>query len=220
MLKNGIAVFAKPLMDLIHVWHYDRNLSKILRSTIPTPVHDQVKVTGRLRIFMLNVYSVSFCKGFIFGMNRHALQRKSMNSGELSCPATHLILHILIQMLCWIDGFCFHTVLHRLYWISCYTFINIVILHLHVVTFKIAESDMSNSMTEPAKWPVHPARLGSAWASAQSDQSSLSAWRNNGSLATRWVCRLSHDRIPGWSESSLGARVILLDFVERWLILM
>ena len=30
-------------------------------------------------------------------------------------------------------------------------------------------------------------RLGSAWASAQSDQSLLSAWRKIGSLATHWV---------------------------------
>ena len=30
-------------------------------------------------------------------------------------------------------------------------------------------------------------RLGSAWASAQSDQSSLSTWRNLGSLAPHWV---------------------------------
>ena len=30
-------------------------------------------------------------------------------------------------------------------------------------------------------------RLRSAWASAQSDQSSLSAWRNLGSLATHWA---------------------------------
>ena len=35
-----VSVFAKPLMDLIHVWHGDRNLTKILCDTIPTPVHD------------------------------------------------------------------------------------------------------------------------------------------------------------------------------------
>ena len=34
-----MSVFAKLLMDLIHVWLDDRNLYKILRGTI-TPVHD------------------------------------------------------------------------------------------------------------------------------------------------------------------------------------
>ena len=38
--------FAKPSMDFIHLWRDDRALSKILHSTIPTPVHDlKVKVT-------------------------------------------------------------------------------------------------------------------------------------------------------------------------------
>ena len=38
-------------MDLIHDWHNDRNLSKILHSTIPTPVHD-LKVSGTLLEFL------------------------------------------------------------------------------------------------------------------------------------------------------------------------
>ena len=38
--------FAKPSMDFIHLWREDRALSKILRSTIPIPVHGlKVKVT-------------------------------------------------------------------------------------------------------------------------------------------------------------------------------
>ena len=49
-----------------------------------------------------------------------------------------------------------------------------------------------------------------AWASAQSDQSSLSAWRKVGSLATHWVHSEDWsdwaDARPGWSESSLGAQ--------------
>ena len=33
-------------MDLVHVWYDDRYWSKILRSTIPIPIHDlQVKAT-------------------------------------------------------------------------------------------------------------------------------------------------------------------------------
>ena len=52
-------------MDLIHVWHYDRILYTILRSTIPIPVHDlKVKVTDT-ECFMLNfIYlatSVDIC---------------------------------------------------------------------------------------------------------------------------------------------------------------
>ena len=65
-------------------------------------------------------------------------------------------------------------------------------------------------------------RPGSAWASAQSDQSLLSALRNLGSFASHWrnlgpllptECTVkTHQtgRLPGWSESSLGAHVILL----------
>ena len=35
-------------MDLVHVWYDDRYWSKILHSTIPTPIHDlKVKVTDR-----------------------------------------------------------------------------------------------------------------------------------------------------------------------------
>ena len=41
-------------------------------------------------------------------------------------------------------------------------------------------------------------RLRSAWASAQCDQSSLSAWRKLGPLATHWA--------HSWSESSLGTQ--------------
>ena len=51
-------------MDFIHLWHDDRALSKILRRTIPIPVHGlKVKVTD-IEFFVLNFYSVSFCKAF------------------------------------------------------------------------------------------------------------------------------------------------------------
>ena len=46
---------------------------------------------------------------------------------------------------------------------------------------------LSCDMTKPTKWGCAQQRLGSAWASAQSDPSSLSAWRKLGSLATHWV---------------------------------
>ena len=44
---------------------------------------------------------------------------------------------------------------------------------------------MSHLMTKPTKWVCAQRRLTSAWASALSDQSSLSAWRSFGSLATQ-----------------------------------
>ena len=56
-------------------------------------------------------------------------------------------------------------------------------------------------------------RLISAWASAQTDQSLLSAWRNFGSLATHWAHSEDTDQTCGcadWSESLLGTHVILL----------
>ena len=61
-------------------------------------------------------------------------------------------------------------------------------------------------------------RLKSAWASAQSDQSSLSAWSKLHSLATHCAHNETLIRLGeclGWSESSLGAKVILL--VLSWI---
>ena len=56
--------FLKPSMDFIHSWHDDRALSKILRSTIPIPLHGlKVKVTD-FEFFVFNFYNVSFCKAF------------------------------------------------------------------------------------------------------------------------------------------------------------
>ena len=60
-------------------------------------------------------------------------------------------------------------------------------------------------MTKPTKWSVIPAKtqismgIRSDWS-----ESSLSVWRKLGSLATHWC------GCPGWSESLLGAQVILL----------
>ena len=56
--------FTKPSMDFIQLWCDDRALSKILCSTIPIPVHDiKIKVT-EFDFFVLNLYSVSYCKAF------------------------------------------------------------------------------------------------------------------------------------------------------------
>ena len=66
---------------------------------------------------------------------------------------------------------------------------------------------MSRDMTKPTKWLCAQRRLRSAWASAQSEQSSLSAWRKLRSLpinrTAKTLIRLGE--CPGWSESSLGA---------------
>ena len=81
-------------------------------------------------------------------------------------------------------------------------------------------SQISRLISKPTKWSVHPAktqismgiaqrRLRSAWASAQSDQSSLPTWRNIGSSATHWATAKTLIRLC-WSESLLGAQIILL----------
>ena len=50
------SLFQNPLMDFVYIWYDDRYLSKILFSTIPTPMHDlKVKVTD-LELFMLTFY--------------------------------------------------------------------------------------------------------------------------------------------------------------------
>ena len=68
--------------------------------------------------------------------------------------------------------------------------------------------DKTNKMTyaprEDSDQPGHP----SVWS-----ESSLSAWRNLGTLATIECTAKTLIRLggcPGWSESSLGAKVILL----------
>ena len=53
-------------------------------------------------------------------------------------------------------------------------------------------------MTKPRKWLCTHWRLGSAWASAQSDQSSLSAWWKLGPLATHWAHSKDSDQL--WSD--------------------
>ena len=76
------------------------------------------------------------------------------------------------------------------------------------------QGHLSHDLTKPTKWVCAQQRIRSAWASAQSDpESSLSAWRNLGCLATHsahsklwsdWVDESLPGRCPGWSKSSLG----------------
>ena len=75
-------------------------------------------------------------------------------------------------------------------------------------------------MTKPIKWLCTQRILRSAWASAQSDQSSLSAWRKLGSLVTHWVHREDSDQ-TGWMPRLIwvfaGHPCHFAGFVMRWL---
>ena len=79
---------------------------------------------------------------------------------------------------------------------------------------------MSRDMTKPTKWVCTQRRLGSVWASAQSNQSSLSAWRKLGSLATHWVHREDwSDWADAQADLSLHwAHSHFVGFVMSWLI--
>ena len=77
----------------------------------------------------------------------------------------------------------------------------------------LIELHVSRDMTKPTKWVCAQRKLGSAWASAQSDQSSLSAWGNHGSLATHWAhCEYSDQtgRMPRLIRDFAGRTLILL----------
>ena len=68
-----------------------------------------------------------------------------------------------------------------------------------VIGFVIDSLGVSHLMTNPTMWLCVQRRLRSAWASAQSDQSSLSVWWKLGSLATHWAQSVNSDqtgRIP------------------------
>ena len=96
----------------------------------------------------------------------------------------------------------------KLKWYWCYAFLNCTLFltntrqitsplrcdvqMLHMVwrlwkQYELSKMHLSRDMTKPTKWLCAQRRLRSAWASAQSDQSSLSAWRKLGSLATHWA---------------------------------
>ena len=72
---------------------------------------------------------------------------------------------------------------------------------------------MSHDMTKPTKWVCAQRRLRSALASAQSDKSSLSAWRKLRSLATHWAHSEDSDqtgRMPRLIWVFAGCTLILL----------
>ena len=74
--------------------------------------------------------------------------------------------------------------------------------------------NLSHHLTKPTRWSVCPAKtlisysICTIWS-----ESLLSTWRKLGSLVTRWAHSKTVIRLggcPSWSESSLGAQVILL----------
>ena len=83
----------------------------------------------------------------------------------------------------------------------------------HKVVFQ--DHNLSCLMTKPTKWLCAQWRLRSAWASAQSGQSLLSAWRKLWSLTTHLAHSEDSDRLgrcPGWYKSLLGTILLVLSW--------
>ena len=101
----NFSFFAKPSIDFIELWHDDRALSKILCSTIPIPVHDlKIKVTD-FEFFCVKSLQCQLLQSLwliwiMFGMNGYKIlkcfRKEKRVSGELPCPATGLIFHIVL----------------------------------------------------------------------------------------------------------------------------
>ena len=76
---------------------------------------------------------------------------------------------------------------------------------------------LSRDMIKPTKWLCAQRRLRSAWSSSKSDQSSMSAWRTLGFLATHWA------HMKDWSDwadalAGLSLRwAHFVGFVVSWL---
>ena len=82
---------------------------------------------------------------------------------------------------------------------------------------------MSRLLTKPTKWQCAQRRLRSSWASAQSNQSSLTVRRNIGSSATRWAnCEDSDQtgRMPRLIWVFAGRTYHFVGFVMTRLILL
>ena len=110
------SLFPNPMMGLVHVWYDDRYGSKILHSTIPTPIHDlKVKVTD-FRTFMLKFYV------------------KVFRTSLFPNPVVYLF-HVWYDDRCWSKILCSMipnpvlkfkvTDLEFLYWSLCLSFYNV-----------------------------------------------------------------------------------------------
>ena len=71
-------------------------------------------------------------------------------------------------------------------------------------------------MTKPTKWVCAQRRLRSAWASALSDQSLLSAWRKLGSLATQWAHSQYSDQTGHILGFVMSRLIFLLIIMMCW----
>ena len=125
-----------------------------------------------------------------------------------------------------ISGSLFETSSSSLYWVSklqrlwCDSVnaparLSLCCSHMWSVSFscELAHFYLNRDMTKATKWLCAQQRLRSAWASAQSDQSSLSAWRDLGPLATHWAHSENSDQ-SGWMPRLIrvfaGSSLILL----------
>ena len=68
-----------------------------------------------------------------------------------------------------------------------FDFLSLIAVLENVVCGPWRSFHLSRLMKKTTNWLCAQRTLGSAWASAQSDQSSLSAWRKLGSLSTHWA---------------------------------
>ena len=93
--------------------------------------------------------------------------------------------------------------------------------HFSVDVMKLIQRQMSQRMTKPSKWHVCPAKIQislgirSVWS-----ESSLSAWRKFGSLATHWVHSEDSDqtgRMPRLIWVFAGRTCHFVGFVMHWL---
>ena len=163
--------FAKPSMDFIQLWRDDRALSKFLCSTIPIPVHDlKIKVTDfeyfYVKSLQCQLLQSLWLIWIVFGMNGYKIlkcfRKEKGVSGELPCPATGLISRATTGLLPLLD-------------------IKILfLLYIWRDKFNIWATPWQNQQNGMCA----QRRLRSAWASAQYDQSSQSAWKKLGSLPT------------------------------------
>ena len=80
-------------------------------------------------------------------------------------------------------------------------------VHMYVQGMQ-EKSDLSCDMTKPTNWLCAQRRLISLGIRPVWSESSLSAWRNIGSLGSKALIRLGG--CPGWSESSLGIVILLV----------
>ena len=86
-------------------------------------------------------------------------------------------------------------------------------LYLPMICCIYRHIHLNLDITKPTKWLCAQRRLISAWASAQSDQSSLSAWWKLGPLATHWTHSEDSDqtgRMPRMIWVFAGRTLILL----------